>query len=305
MTILQLKPTPRDPEPAAEKTVPQADESVPLSTVTPGHVEDPVAAFDKTPSDAIAAGIEADILGFEEITLDGIHRKILKLNRRGCQLKALRHALDHACRWAFITGYKRRFDARVGLLPAVPGRPQYLAIFFSFDLPPASHIVDLENRSVTGSESWVVNPSGLAQQETKSAAQPENKMETKGMSLATKHWVAERILRLLLRIYRDITFPKRIWFMEDWGAGKPAFLLMPYSMGARGWGRLQRGTDKAYNRIITQLNDFTGPDDLSNEEEEEEQDEDAKKKAKTTLDYEDMDMPDEDEEVDMVEEDEY
>ncbi|KAI0105062.1 hypothetical protein GGR51DRAFT_572095 [Nemania sp. FL0031] len=301
MRFLVTKPNPQDLEPVAASTISQATErmppsaippaTVPLSPVNPDGVRKLAVAFDQTPSDAVAAGIEADILGFEEVTLSEIHSEVFKLNGKGHRLEALRHALNHACKWAFITGYKSRFNARVGLLPAGSGHPQYLAIFLSFNLIPAPTYgtANPKNINVAGTGPYTVNPSGLAPPATILAAQPTNKTEVKGMSQDTKYWIAERILRLLLRIYGDVTFPRRIWFMEDEEAGKPASLLMPYSMGAPGSGTLQRSTDKAYNRIVMQINNSTVSDDLSKEEGIKEEED-----AGIPMVYEDMDMGGED-----------
>ncbi|KAI1155080.1 hypothetical protein F4825DRAFT_447808 [Nemania diffusa] len=258
-------------------------------------------SFAAVPREAIAAGLQADLFAAEEIMLEGIRRKVRKLRTRGDQLKALKMALDHACRWAFVTGYKIVFDARIGL------HGNYIAIFISFNPPLFDHRADHEDASAAGNGPLMVDTGELAQLDTAPAINPETPTKSKVTSSAIKRWVAGQILQVLLRIYRDLTFPRRIWFMEDWEDGKPSSLLIPYTLSVRGAPNIMRKSDKAEDRIIAQIKGPHGQDDLLEwetdednwEKEDEDEDEEEEEQSVTNVNYEDVEMADEDEDVDM------
>ncbi|KAI1131102.1 hypothetical protein F5Y10DRAFT_262486 [Nemania abortiva] len=258
---------------------------------------------DPAPSEALAAGLEPDTLSFSNTVLYGLNEEVSALHDRGRQLQALTRALDQACSWAFVIPSQRKFDARIGLLPVNLWGTQHVAIFFSFQaVMPTNPTVYHGNTDATGSGPSTINPALLSQLGPVAAVQPRNEIEVTGLSLATKRWVAERILRMLLRIYGGVAFPNRLWLMEDLGGDKAPFLLVLYTMGVYSDGPLGRRAYKAVRRIIEQINQLTGLDDLPEGEEqdgflEERQEEEAG----TDLDSEEMGMTDEDEDVDMTE----
>ncbi|KAI0421004.1 hypothetical protein F5X98DRAFT_371487 [Xylaria grammica] len=94
-------------------------------------------------SDAAAHGLEVDSLGVEEVVVAALHKDISKLiirdqgdapegTRDDRELAGLARALDHACNWAFVTGYKKLFDARLGV-EAGSTNPRLIA-YLSFKL---------------------------------------------------------------------------------------------------------------------------------------------------------------------------
>lgn len=126
------------------------------------HRYPPAAMIGATPLNAIANGLEPLLLGFEDILLSSLQEQMysMGLADERHNVASLDFALDYACQWAFVTGHRIVFDARVGLTPAF-GSTHFLinAVFFDFNLDDASDsgssytTVHTSAASAVGSES--------------------------------------------------------------------------------------------------------------------------------------------------------
>ncbi|KAI3320260.1 hypothetical protein HD806DRAFT_547449 [Xylariaceae sp. AK1471] len=193
----------------------------------------PIVMIGNTPSDALAHGLEPLRLGYEEVMLSTMHQNISTLVQRKMRLQALQSALEYACNWAFVTGYKIVFDARIGLTPVAGSVSMTLAVFLSFSTPktdtPATYATGHQTR-------WTVQATTIQEYEDAagtegaSPSQQGAKTKTSGISRATKRWVVERVLHLLMRCYGRTPFPRSIWFMEDCSDGSAPTLLLPYTL---------------------------------------------------------------------------
>ncbi|KAI0453037.1 hypothetical protein F5B21DRAFT_505759 [Xylaria acuta] len=216
-----------------------------------------------TPSEAIAYGIEPDILGSAQEIVTEFRKEIFDLSELGHHDKALDEALKYACTWGFVTGYKIVFDARIGVLPN--GEDPHLAIFLSFMVANTDDTSQPEGgHSSAGSVKSVGNDAGQVRAPVAETLQHGQRKEDKGMSYATKRWVAQHILYLMLRCYGSITFPKSVWFVEDWVGSSPPCLLLPYALTvADRFGR----AEKIRERIIEQISISTAPANPTHEDE--------------------------------------
>ncbi|KAI8952942.1 hypothetical protein F4801DRAFT_598807 [Xylaria longipes] len=215
-------------------------------------------------SEAKAHGLEQDVLGSTQEVLTEFHKKILDLSALGHHDKALEEALNYACTWGFVTGYKIVFDARIGVLPN--GGDSHLTIFLSF---MAANTVTTstpeEGDSSTGNTQSAGNNARLVEAESAETPQHDQDSEDRGLSYAAKRWVASRILDLMLRCYGSDTFPKKVWFVEDWVGNSPPCLLLPYTLSVPDrFGR----AEKVRERIIEQISISTAPASQSPEDEQ-------------------------------------
>lgn len=193
-------------------------------------------------------------MGFEEDMLAQIQKKIYKLYRNGCQRAALERALNYACSWAFVTGYKIIFDARIGLFYE-DSKHLHIAIFLSFkDINNLGTAIP-QDTSSTGGTSFMDSTGGQPRPENVSTSQLGGSIEPKAASSITKRWVASRILHLMLRCYGSTTFPKELWFMEEWKDDRRPFLLLPYLLGVRDSENLIRRSVKSRRLIIKAIED--------------------------------------------------
>lgn len=191
-------------------------------------------------------------MGFEEIMLAEIHEKVHKLHRRGRQQEALEQALEYACTWAFVTGYKIVFNVRIGLhtVLTVNRKCRHLVVFMSFeDINNRSTTIPQDTNSTAGT-SFMGNAGAQRQPENTSVGQPGVERERKDVSIITKRWAAERILRLMLRCYKGVPFPSKLLFAEERKHDPRPLLLLSYALGAHNCKNLRKRSAHARNRII-------------------------------------------------------
>ncbi|KAI1112241.1 hypothetical protein F5Y14DRAFT_463716 [Nemania sp. NC0429] len=241
------------------------------SSVTEGaedRPKEPVLIAHATPIAAINDGLLADSLGFENFMIAEIYNRVRKSHRKGYQHSALEQALDYACQWAFVTGYKSVFKVRIGLFADAVGF-SHLAVFMSFDKDMnQGSSVALQDTSSSGGPSLMDSTGGQPPQGKPSATQPSGGVESKDVSNITKCWAAGRILGLMLRCYGDIAFPKELWFMEEWKDDQRPSLLLPYSLGSHSSSdRLYRRSLNAKKHIIEEIRVSTNSADAPKEEE--------------------------------------
>ncbi|KAI1196714.1 hypothetical protein F5X97DRAFT_304548 [Nemania serpens] len=181
-----------------------------------------------------------------------IHEKIHKLHHLGFQQTALEQALDYACTWGFVTGYKVVFDARTGIFTE-NSEHIHLAVFMSFTGINKSSTAAPQHTTSTGGTSSMDSTSEQPRPENASTAAIGGTRERKAVSSLTKSWVVGRILHLMLRCYGSTSFPKELWFMEESGDDRPPSLLLPYSLSVRSCENLVKRSVKARRRILNQI----------------------------------------------------
>ncbi|KAI0182330.1 hypothetical protein EV127DRAFT_488215 [Xylaria flabelliformis] len=207
------------------------------------------------PHEAIKYGLEEDVLGVTRDLLDGIHEEVLDWSDFGLHDMVFQKALNYACTWGFVTGYKSVFDARIGIFRHndIPE----LAIFLSFTVADTIETSKpKEGDSSAGTARLTENDDGQGRVGVAETPQRDKRGRDIGIPESVKRWVAKRILDLMLRCYGSVRFPTSVWFMEDRVGSSPPGLLLPYKSTTCD---LDGRAEELRMCIIEQINIFAAP----------------------------------------------
>ncbi|TRX92365.1 hypothetical protein FHL15_006751 [Xylaria flabelliformis] len=207
------------------------------------------------PYEAIEYGLEEDVLGEAKDLLDEIHEVVLDWSDFGLHDVAFEKALNYACTWGFVTGYKSVFDARIGIF-CHNDKPE-LAVFLSFMV---ADTVDTSKPKDGGSSAGTARSTeknaGQGRVGVAETLQHDKRKGDMGMPESVKRWVAKRIFDLMLRCYGSVRFPNSVCFMEDWVGSSPPGLLLGFRSTT---SDLNRRAEELRACIIEQISIFAAP----------------------------------------------